>query len=84
MSKDLSAEIETEEAKWCDILQRLIDIILFLGEGGLAFRGSSHLIGSVQNGNFLGLVELLSHWDPVLNKHVKKVKKEYQQRGERL
>ena len=83
MENILSAEIETEEAKWYNILQRLIDIILFLGERGLAFRGSSHLIGSVQNGNFLGLVELLSHWDPVLNEHVKKVE-ECQQRGEGL
>ena len=79
----LSAQIEAEESKWYKILQRLIDIILFLGERGLAFRGSTYLIGSPQNGNFLGLIELLSHWDPILEDHVEKVK-ESQQKNERL
>ena len=81
IENNLSAQIEAEEAKWYKILDRLIDIILFLGERGLAIRGSTHLIGSPQNGNFLGLIELLSHWDPILEDHVKKVK-ESQQRNE--
>ena len=83
IENSLSAQIEAEESKWYKILQRLITIILFLGERGLAFRGSTHLIGSPQNGNFLGLVKLLSHWDPILEDHVKKVK-ESQQKNERL
>ena len=61
----------------------MIDIVLFLGERGLAFRSSIHLIDSPQNGNFLGLIELLSHWDLIQEDHVKKVK-ENQQRNERL
>ena len=65
------------------MLKRLIDITLFLGERGLAFGGSSQGIGDSNNENFLGLIELLSHWDPILKEHVLKVE-ESQKKGERL
>ena len=58
-------------------------MVIFLGERGLAFRGSSLRIGVVHNGNFLGLLELLAHYDPLLEEHVTKVKVA-QQKGERL
>lgn len=46
-------------------------------------RGSSQRIGSTDNGNFLGLIELLSKYDPILKVHVEKVS-ESQQSGTRL
>ena len=55
----------------------------FLGERGLAFRRSSLKIGDVHNDNFLGLLELLAHYDPLLKEHVTKVQVA-QQKGERL
>ena len=79
----LEASFQTEAVKWYNVLKRIIDVILFLGERGLAFSGSSHRIGDHNNGNFLGLIELLSRWDPILQEHVQKVK-EYQGKGERL
>ena len=79
----LEASFQTEALKWYNVLKRIIDVILFLGERGLAFSGSSHRIGDPNNGNFLGLIELLSRWDPILQEHVQKVK-EYQGKGERL
>ncbi|XP_047132442.1 uncharacterized protein LOC124811172 [Hydra vulgaris] len=63
--------------KW----RKILDVILFLGERGLAFRGSSQRIGDVGNDNFLGLIEL--HWDPILKEHVLSVK-EFQRKGKRL
>ncbi|XP_065650460.1 zinc finger MYM-type protein 1-like [Hydra vulgaris] len=50
------------------------DVILFLAECGFTFRGVTHLIGDSNNGNFLGLLELLSHYDPLLEEHLKNVK----------
>ena len=50
-------------------------MILFLGERGLALQGSSERIGDVHNGNFLGILELVSHYDPILEDHLNKVKK---------
>ncbi|XP_065674102.1 uncharacterized protein LOC136091046 [Hydra vulgaris] len=67
-----SRQIQNETQKWKDLLKRLIDAILFLAERGLAFRGVTHLIDS-NNGNFLGLLELLSHYDPLLEENLKNV-----------
>ena len=39
---------------------------------GLAFRGSSALVGSPQNGNFLGISELLAEYNTFLAKHIQK------------
>ena len=49
-----------ERTFWRNVLERLIDIVIFLGERNLAFRGSDETLGSSQNGNFLGLFELLA------------------------
>ena len=46
---------------------------MFLGERALAFRGSTQCVGDVHNGNFLGLLELISHYDPILREHVTNV-----------
>ena len=43
---------------------------VFLCERGLAIRGKDETIGSVHNGNFLGIVELLSLYDPFLKRHL--------------
>ena len=44
-----------ERRFWRNVLERLIDIALFLSERNLAFRGSEEVLGSPHNGNFLGI-----------------------------
>ncbi|XP_065645337.1 zinc finger MYM-type protein 1-like [Hydra vulgaris] len=39
---------------------------------GLPFRGNNETIGSEQNGNYLGTLELLGQFDPFLHEHMKK------------
>ena len=39
----------------------------------MAFSGSSHQIGVPSNGNFLGLIELLSRWDRMLQERVQNI-----------
>ncbi|GLV39532.1 Cytochrome P450 6a9 [Carabus blaptoides fortunei] len=39
-----------------------------------ATDGSSHLIGDSNNGNILGMLEIISHYDPLLDEQLKKVK----------
>ena len=55
-----------------ELLKRLIDVIKFLCERGLAFRGKDELIGSAHNGNYLGILELLAEYDPFLAQHIQK------------
>ncbi len=83
IDKLLREEIKNEAEKWRQILIRVLDTILFLGERGLALRGGSHLIGEQNNGNFLGVLELISHYDPILRDHLEKVKAS-QRLGQRL
>lgn len=49
-----------------------MEVIKFLAERGLAFRGTNELIGSPQNGNYLGILELLAKFDPFLEAHINK------------
>ena len=79
----LEGSYQSEAVKWCNVLKRIIDVILFRDGQGLAFGGSSHLICDPNNGNILGLIELLSRLNPLLKKHVQNVR-EYQENCERL
>ena len=66
--------LKTEIEKWRKILHRILDMILFLSERGLFFRGSSERIGEANNDNFLGMVELLAKSDSFLNDHISNVR----------
>ena len=44
----------------------------FLSPRGLAFRVSSKLVGSPQNGNFLGILELLAKYKTFLAERIQK------------
>ena len=55
--------------KWYNILKRIIDDSLFIGERGVAFQGSSPRIGDSNNGSVLGVIELLFHYDSNINEH---------------
>ena len=60
IDKDLIKQIENETRYWRDVLRSTIDVITFICERGLACRGSDQDIGSNHNGNYLGILELLS------------------------
>ena len=70
-----------ERSFWRNVLERLIDVVIFLSERNLAFRGSNEILRSRQNGNFLGLFELLAKRDSVLselkNRAIRHTTKQY-------
>lgn len=74
----MATEMETARQYWREVLKRVVAVIKFLGERGLPFRGDSELLGSSHNGNFLGILELISQFDPFLAGHIKKYKQEGQ------
>ncbi|KAL7395864.1 hypothetical protein ABVT39_024568 [Epinephelus coioides] len=70
---DSALRKQTSDAReyWRGVLRRVVAVIKFLGERGLAFRGNDELLGSPHNGNYLGILELISQFDPFLAEHIK-------------
>lgn len=65
--------IRQEERRWHKVFERLVATVQFLSERNLPFRGPEEHIGSPHNGNFLGVVELLGKFDPVMEDHLQKI-----------
>lgn len=68
----LLAEIEEQVEYWRRVLHRVVEVIRFIAVRGLALRGDNEIIGSSQNGNFLGLIELIAKFDAFTEGHLKK------------
>ena len=62
----LNRSIENETAIWKALLHRILQVVLFLGERGLVFRGDSQRTGDPNNGNFLGILELIGQYDEII------------------
>ncbi|XP_065682506.1 uncharacterized protein LOC136095773 [Hydra vulgaris] len=74
----LLSKLKTETENWKKLFQRILDVIIFFSERGLALFGSNQRIGDRANGNFLGIIELLSKYNPLLAEHVKHVRESQQ------
>ncbi len=72
LGQQLEKQIQEEYNYWEHVLRRVIAIICTLAERGLAFRGTEERFGSLQNWNFLGLLQLISQFDPFLAAHILK------------
>ena len=71
IDQDLAKQEAELRDYWCKLLMRIVSTIKFIAERGLAFRGTDEVIGSQTNGNYLGILELLSEYDPFLAAHIK-------------
>uniref|UniRef100_H3AWY1 TTF-type domain-containing protein n=1 Tax=Latimeria chalumnae TaxID=7897 RepID=H3AWY1_LATCH len=58
---------------WHGIIERLIAIIQHLAERKLVLRGSTEKLHSPNSGNFLGQVELMARFDPLMQQHLQAV-----------
>lgn len=61
-----------KKRQWNEVMKRLISIVCHLAERNLAFRGHNSNLHETNNGNFLGVVELLAEFDPVMSEHVRR------------
>jgi hypothetical protein len=66
VDSQLLKQMEDKRVYWKAVLERVAETVRFLAERGLAFRGSDEIVGSSHNGNYLGVLELLSKFDPFL------------------
>ncbi|KAF0686318.1 zinc finger MYM-type protein 1-like, partial [Aphis craccivora] len=70
--------INSESKRWRVVLVRLCAILRCMAAQNLAFRGTSSVIYSPHNGNFLKLIECFSLFDNVLKNHLEKIKNKEQ------
>lgn len=66
----LMKQFSSEKMYWENILRRLISVIKFIASRGLAFRGENQNLGCTENGIYLGILELISEYDPFLKNHL--------------
>ena len=71
IDKEEQKVISKESLRWNNVLQRLMHITLYLAENNMAFRGSFDKLFTPNNRKFLGLVQLLAKFDPIMEEHVK-------------
>ena len=48
-------------------------IVQYLAQQNLAFRGSVDRVYQAHKGNFLGLVELIAKFDPIMKEHLRRI-----------
>ena len=70
----LQKQTDIDTAKWKQLLRCILDVILFLAERNLPFCGSSSAFGDSNIGQFLGMLELLSKHNKVLEMHLRNMK----------
>lgn len=66
----LRQQFETECQYWTKVLKRVVAVVKFLSEHGIAFRGGSNTFGSPVDGNYLWCLELISQFYPFLRESI--------------
>ena len=69
LDNKLQEQTREERQVWRQLLRRLLDVVKFQMKQNLPFRNQREDTYSSNKGNFIGLVELMSQYDPVLGKH---------------
>jgi hypothetical protein len=76
IDKTAQRQFEKEKDHWKKVLFRIVCIVKFLAKHNLAFRGSNSKLYEDSNGNFLGLVDMLAEFDPIIQEHVRRITNE--------
>lgn len=69
---EIGDQISAQTMYWTSVLERIVEVIKYLSERGLPFRGHDEIIGSKHKGNYLGALELIAKFDPFLSAHMEK------------
>ena len=70
MDSDLQSVVSGEMKKWRGILKVIVDAILFCSKNNLALRRTTEVISQQNSGISLNLIELISHYYPLVAEHI--------------
>ena len=62
-----------DENDYGTVINTIVESVMFLIAKGLPLRGTEEILGSDRNGNFLGLIELLSNYNSKLAVHLDRI-----------
>ena len=71
---ELQQEIMREKERWREVLKRKIGSVEFLAKYNLSFRGTNEKLYVEGNENFLGVMEMIGKFDPILQEHIRQIK----------
>ncbi|XP_021991189.1 putative uncharacterized protein DDB_G0274435 [Helianthus annuus] len=75
IDKDQHERLKKETNYSKQVLLRIVALVKFLAKHNLAFRGKKEKLYEKCNGseNFLGIIEMLEEFDPVIKEHVRRI-----------
>ncbi|KAL7132161.1 hypothetical protein ABFS83_12G053200, partial [Erythranthe nasuta] len=69
IDKELQEQIKSNTKHWKHVMLRIIVVVKCLATHNLAFRGTHEKIYEDGNGNFLGILEMIAEFDPIMEEH---------------
>ncbi|XP_071739068.1 uncharacterized protein [Rutidosis leptorrhynchoides] len=73
IDKELQELIKKDTEHWKQVLVRIIATVKCLAQYNLPFRGTNEKLYENSNGNFLGILQMIAEFDPVMKQHFRRI-----------